>query len=91
LPYLAQGAALAIEDGVALAACLASAPGDPTSAFRRYEDLRRPRAARVQRAARSFGFLYHLGGPLAAARNFILALRREETALRRFDWLYRSD
>jgi salicylate hydroxylase len=91
LPYLAQGAALAIEDGVALAACLASAPGDPTSAFRRYEDLRRPRATRVQRAARSFGFLYHLGGPLAAARNFILALRSEETALRRFDWLYRSD
>jgi 2-polyprenyl-6-methoxyphenol hydroxylase-like FAD-dependent oxidoreductase len=90
LPYLAQGAALAIEDGLALAACLASAP-DPASAFRRYEDLRRPRATRVQRASRSFGFLYHLGGPLAAARNFILARRREETALRRFDWLYRSD
>jgi 2-polyprenyl-6-methoxyphenol hydroxylase-like FAD-dependent oxidoreductase len=91
LPYLAQGAALAIEDGLALAACLASTPDDPASAFRRYEDARRPRAARVQRAARSFGFLYHLGGPLAAARNFILARRREETAIRRFDWLYRSD
>jgi salicylate hydroxylase len=91
LPYLAQGAALAIEDGLALAACLASAPDDPASAFRRYEELRRPRAMRVQRAARSFGFLYHLGGPLAAARNFILALRSEDTALRRFDWLYRSD
>jgi 2-polyprenyl-6-methoxyphenol hydroxylase-like FAD-dependent oxidoreductase len=91
LPYLAQGAALAIEDGLALAACLASAPDNPASAFRRYEDLRRPRATHVQRASRSFGFLYHLGGPLAAARNFILAPRREETALRRFDWLYRSD
>jgi 3-hydroxybenzoate 6-monooxygenase len=91
LPYLAQGAALAIEDGLALAACLASAPDDPASAFRRYEDLRRPRATRVQRASQSFGFLYHLAGPLAAARNFILARRREETALRRFDWLYRSD
>lgn len=90
LPYLAQGAALAIEDGLALAACLASTP-DPASAFRRYEKLRRPRVARVQRASRSFGFLYHLGGPLAAARNFILARRREETALRRFDWLYRSE
>jgi salicylate hydroxylase len=90
LPYLAQGAALAIEDGLALAACLASAD-DPASAFRRYEDLRRPRASRVQRVSRSFGFLYHLGGPLAAARNLVLALRREETALRRFDWLYRSD
>jgi salicylate hydroxylase len=91
LPYLAQGAALAIEDAAALAACLAAAPDDPNSAFRRYETLRRPRAARVQRAARRFGFLYHLSGPLAEARNFILARRREETALRRFDWLYRSD
>src|SRR5262245_19695166 len=91
LPYLAQGAALAIEDGLALAACLASAPDDPASAFRRYEDLRSPRAARVQRASRNFGVLYHLGGPLAAARNFILARRREETALRRFDWLYRNN
>ncbi len=91
LPYLAQGAALAIEDAAALAVCLAEAPGDPASAFRRYEALRRPRAARVQRAARRFGFLYHLGGPLAEARNFILARRREANALRRFDWLYRAD
>ena len=72
------------------AACLAAAPSDPASAFRRYEQLRRPRAARVQRAARRFGLLYHLGAPLALARNFMLARRSEETALRRFDWLYRQ-
>jgi salicylate hydroxylase len=91
LPYLAQGAALAIEDALGLADCLASAPDDPMHAFQRYETLRRPRAARVQRASRRFGFLYHLGRPLAAARNFVLARRREETALRRFDWLYGSN
>src|SRR5262245_27953543 len=91
LPYLAQGAALAIEDALALGDCLASAPDDPTRAFRRYEELRRPRATRVQRASRRFGLLYHLGGPLAAARNFVLALRRERTTLRRFDWLYGRD
>jgi 2-polyprenyl-6-methoxyphenol hydroxylase-like FAD-dependent oxidoreductase len=90
LPYLAQGAALAIEDALALADCLASTPDDPTQAFQRYEELRRLRATRVQRASRRFGFLYHLGGPLAAARNFILARRREEMALRRFDWLYQG-
>jgi salicylate hydroxylase len=91
LPYLAQGAALAIEDAVTLAACLAEGPSDPASAFRRYEELRRPRAARVQRAARRFGFLYHLGSPWAEARNLILARRREANALRRFDWLYSRD
>ena len=37
LPYLAQGAGLAIEDAAALAACLAAEPSDPVSAFRRYE------------------------------------------------------
>ncbi len=91
LPYLAQGAALAIEDSIILAACIAEGRGDPAAAFRRYERLRRPRAARVQRTSRRFGWLYHLGAPLAQARNLILARRREETALRRFDWLYRRE
>jgi salicylate hydroxylase len=99
LPYLAQGAALAIEDAVTLAACIADAcvadacvaggPGDLAPAFRRYERLRRPRATRVQRAARRFGVAYHLDAPLAQARNLLLARRNEASALSRFDWLYR--
>jgi salicylate hydroxylase len=94
LPYLAQGAALAIEDAVTLAACIADAcvaggPGDLAPAFRRYERLRRPRATRVQRAARRFGFAYHLDAPLAQARNLLLTRRNEASALSRFDWLYR--
>jgi salicylate hydroxylase len=89
LPYLAQGAALAIEDAVTLAACIAEGPADLAAAFRRYERLRRPRAARVQRAARRFGWAYHLDAPLAQARNLLLARRSEASALSRFDWLYR--
>ena len=88
LPYLAQGAALAIEDAVTLAACIAACPGDPPFAFRRHENLRRPRVARVQRLSRRFGWLYHLRGPLRPARNLILERRSEERALQRFDWLY---
>ncbi|MGH6803156.1 MAG: FAD-dependent monooxygenase [Methyloceanibacter sp.] len=91
LPYLAQGAALAIEDAVTLAACIEAWPGDPPAAFRRYEGLRRPRVARVQRLSRRYGWLYHVRGPLRPARNLILERRSEETALRRFDWLYRQD
>lgn len=91
LPYLAQGAALAIEDAVTLAACIGACPGDPPQAFRRYEELRRPRAARVQRLSRRFGWLYHVSGPMRAARNLLLARRREEMALQRFDWLYRRE
>jgi salicylate hydroxylase len=89
LPYLAQGAALAVEDAVALASCLAADPADPERAFRRYEALRRPRAERVARLSRRFGRLYHLRGPLRFVRNFILERRNEERALQRFDWLYR--
>jgi salicylate hydroxylase len=88
LPYLAQGAALAIEDAVTLAACVEAWPGDPPAAFHRYENLRRPRVARVQRLSRRFAWLYHLRGPLRSVRNLILERRSEETELRRFDWLY---
>ena len=48
LPYLAQGAALAIEDAAALAGSLKTCGGDPASAFPLYEKVRMRRAARVQ-------------------------------------------
>ena len=91
LPYLAQGAALAIEDAVTLAACIDAWQGDPPQAFRRYEALRRPRAARVQRQSRRFGRIYHLSGGLRLARNLVLERRSEAAALQRFDWLYRHE
>jgi salicylate hydroxylase len=90
LPFLAQGAALAIEDAVTLAACLAARPRDAALAFHRYEALRRPRAARLESLSRRFGRLYHLRGPLRAVRNLMLAHRSESRALQRFDWLYRD-
>lgn len=46
-PYMAQGAATAIEDAVVLARCLQAA-GGAAVAFRRYEALRRGRTARIQ-------------------------------------------
>jgi 6-hydroxynicotinate 3-monooxygenase len=47
-PYMAAGGSMAIEDAVILARCLA-ADGDPRSAFRRYQAIRIPRVATVQR------------------------------------------
>lgn len=47
-PYMAQGAATSMEDGVVLARCLAGAPDDIEQAFQRYAALRRPRTAKVQ-------------------------------------------
>jgi 2-polyprenyl-6-methoxyphenol hydroxylase-like FAD-dependent oxidoreductase len=87
-PYLAQGAALAIEDAITLAASLEASGGDPVSAFPRYQSLRMDRAARVQAQAARFGRIYHLRGPAAFARNFLLGRRSPESLLQSFDWLY---
>jgi 2-polyprenyl-6-methoxyphenol hydroxylase-like FAD-dependent oxidoreductase len=49
LPHTAQGAAMAIEDAVALGLALRH-PADPAAALRRYEDVRASRTRRVIRA-----------------------------------------
>ena len=87
-PFLAQGAALAVEDALTLAAALDAQSDDPSAAFRHYEMLRQARTARVQTLSQRFGRIYHLAGPMRLARNFILERRSEEAALARFDWLY---
>jgi salicylate hydroxylase len=88
LPFLAQGAALAIEDAAALAHCLGREPGDPAHALRRYESERRSRTARAQREAQRNGKRYHLSGARAFARNMTLRAMGGERLLRRYDWLY---
>jgi salicylate hydroxylase/6-hydroxynicotinate 3-monooxygenase len=47
-PYMAQGAATAIEDAAVLARCLFETEGDIQSAFARYELHRKPRTSRIQ-------------------------------------------
>jgi salicylate hydroxylase len=70
-PFMAQGAAMAIEDGAALAACLVDggAP-DPAATLRRYESLRLTRVSRLQEMSRANKTRFHLpDGPLQAARD----------------------
>jgi salicylate hydroxylase len=88
LPYLAQGAAMAIEDAAVLARRLAEMPDHAPDAMRRYEQQRRRRTARVQRAARRNGALYHLGGAAALARSIAMRAMGGERLITRYDWLY---
>src|SRR4029077_726832 len=60
LPFMAQGAAQAIEDGAALAACLKHVAFDISSAFRAYVTLRKPRATEVQERSRGLSASFHL-------------------------------
>ncbi|HEX2114389.1 MAG TPA: FAD-dependent monooxygenase, partial [Alphaproteobacteria bacterium] len=87
-PFLAQGAAMAIEDAAVLARRLAANSGDVAGALRAYEQDRRPRTARVQQEAARNGRRYGWRGPLAAARNFALARMGGEKLLARYDWIY---
>jgi salicylate hydroxylase len=90
LPFLAQGAAMAIEDAAALARHLASGVS-AEAALKTYEAERLPRATRVQAASRRNATLFHLPGPLAQAAFGAAALKdRLDTSsgLQRFDWLY---
>jgi salicylate hydroxylase len=52
LPFMAQGAGQAIEDGVVLARCMGAARADLPAAFLHYEALRRERTAKIQLGSR---------------------------------------
>lgn len=86
LPFLAQGAAMAIEDADVVARELSNAP--VAEALQRYQSLRRPRVSRVWSKARQAGKIYHLGGPMAVARDFTMTALGGESLLRRYDWIY---
>jgi salicylate hydroxylase len=89
LPFLAQGAAMAIEDAAVLARALAGSPDDRAAALRRYEADRAPRTMRVQRAARRNDLRYHLREPAAFLRDTVLRALGGERLLAQYDWIYR--
>ena len=88
LPFLAQGAGMAIEDAAVLARCLARSPGDIPSALRAYEQARAARVARVQQASRRNGAIYHQAGPEALFRNVGMRMIGGRRLITRYDWIY---
>ena len=68
LPFMAQGAAMAIEDAAVLAGCLSSGSDTPAS-LQRYEALRLRRTAWIQNGSRRNATLFHLRGIKAWLRN----------------------
>lgn len=95
LPYLAQGAAMAIEDAWVLARMLDQHDDDPEAALLDYERYRRPRTARVQARSREQGEEFHIADRWRiAARNLKLGLGSRylpDFAMQQFDWLHGYD
>ena len=90
LQYLAQGAAMALEDAVCLATCADGADGDFEQAFRRYQDLRLVRASRVQISAnRLIGLIFHAAdGVPRLVRNDIYRNRPPESYYDALGWIF---
>ena len=72
LPFLAQGAAMAIEDSYALAHCLAN-ENDTQIALNAYQNIRLTRTSNIQLAARKNASLYHMSSPVAQAKLAVLS------------------
>jgi 2-polyprenyl-6-methoxyphenol hydroxylase-like FAD-dependent oxidoreductase len=88
LQSLAQGACMAIEDGVCLAELIDAAPGDFESAFRRYEAARVVRTARVQLDSRALWEFYHAAGIARDVRALTVADWTEAHMFDCLAWLY---
>lgn len=94
-PYLAQGAAMAIEDAWVLSRMLERWEDQPATGLAEYERYRRPRTAKVQLRSRAQGEEFHLTERWdVLKRNMKLILGSRylpEMAMQQFDWLHGYD
>ena len=94
LPFLAQGANMALEDAWVLADCLANAE-TTSGALARYQKRREGRVRRVIAVSGRNAWKYHLRLPplrmaAHAALRFV-SLKAPQYLTRQFDWLYHHD
>jgi salicylate hydroxylase len=94
LPFLAQGAVMAIEDAWVLAGCLDGAE-NISGALNRYETLRRPRTTKVQAGARANANTFHHRSPAARLATYgpmwLGSRIFPEAVHSRMDWIYGHD
>jgi 3-hydroxybenzoate 6-monooxygenase len=89
LQSLAQGACMAIEDGLCLGELIYAANDDFVSAFHRFEALRLARTARVQLESRTiWDWLLHAEGIARDVRNATVADWDEAHMFDCLSWLY---
>jgi salicylate hydroxylase len=85
LPFMAQGAAMAIEDGAVLARC-ATLSGGMSDRLQHYESLRKKRTAGIQNGSRRNAKIFHLSGMQAWARNQALKRVRVNPSQKLFEY-----
>lgn len=91
LPYIAQGAAQALEDGATLTACLKKY-SDVVEALQRYEALRLQRATHIQGMATANKTRFHLpDGPAQRERDAKMAEGGTDWSIKAIAWIYGYD
>ncbi len=88
LQSLAQGACMAIEDGLCLGDCIADGGGDYAAAFQRFENARSLRTARVTVESRYLWDVYHAEGIARDVYWQMLGERSEADTFQCLAWLY---
>jgi 2-polyprenyl-6-methoxyphenol hydroxylase-like FAD-dependent oxidoreductase len=90
LQYMAQGAAMAMEDAVCLGLCADEADGDFPAAFQNYQQTRLVRTSRVQISANSLiGMIFHVpDGIERLVRNDIYRGRPAERYYDALEWVF---
>jgi salicylate hydroxylase len=86
VPFLAQGAAMAIEDAAVLQDAFAKS-ATPELAFTQFTQNRIKRTIRLDRQSRRMTHIYHASGLIAAARNTVMRTKAIN-ALQTVDWIY---
>jgi 3-hydroxybenzoate 6-monooxygenase len=86
--YIAQGAAMALEDAICLGTVVAECDGDFIRAFQRYQDVRIIRTARVQISSLMMDRINHAKGLERKVRNSLFEGRTAEEYYDRLAWLY---
>lgn len=95
LPFMAQGAALAIEDAYILAACITVSDTSLSDILNYYENLRKSRTTRLQNTARANARLFHMPSGISGwpvqAKLAVSAFLPKRFALKPLDWIYEYD
>ncbi|MBN9083871.1 MAG: FAD-dependent monooxygenase [Rhizobiales bacterium] len=88
LPFLAQGAALAIEDAAEIGRMASQHGSNIGALIRAYQGRRIHRASDVLLASRRQGSIYHMATPLSWGRDLVMRRLTVDAAMARMDWLY---
>lgn len=89
LPFMAQGACLALEDALVLARVLA-AKSELDEALRAYEAMRNPRTQQVVKFSAGNGWRFHMPRPFAWGAQAVLAVGAPVLE-RQLRWIYDHD